>query len=120
MNKLRKPIKHNGLKEELGFEETSFENLLNDAALKDRWKAMCQFVNKAAEYGVDDDILTCKKHQNLQTKFFFNKDNELTEVSYRNKIERDWGKKIDKYEDEKVIDLTQKQANQETITEMTK
>ena len=175
MNKLKELISNvkKGLKKDTGVN-------LDDAAIEARWDAMCKFVDKAEENGVNDfnvrhglmaikrirrqehgavlsaeyhvkkragnneekvkltfddectlfefdvqsdaqyDILTCKKHHNLQTKFFFDDADKLTKVSYRDKFERDWGKMIDKYEGEKVIDLTQKQMNQESETEMTK
>ena len=174
MNKLKELISNvkKGLKKDTGAN-------LDDAAIEARWNAMCKFVDKAEENGVNDfnvrhglmaikqirrqergpvlsaeykvkrtenneekvkltfadestlfefddqsdaqyDILTCKKHHNLQTKFFFDGADKLTKVSYRDKFERDWGKMIDKYEGEKVIDLTQKQINQEDATEMAK
>ena len=151
------------------------ETNLTVAAIKARWDAMCQFVDNAAEYGIDDDSIECglmvinrirkqhlcalpteyfinkrmqdndervkltfnnectlfeldtqtdfityKSHKNLQTKFLFDDADKLTKVFYREKHERDRGNVIDKYDSEKVIDLRQKQINQEDATEMTK
>ena len=69
------------------------------------------------------DFLTWKTHENLQAKFFFNVENELTKVSYRNKCVyyNQNNRMINKTDTgAKVIDLMQKQTNREAATEMTK
>lgn len=60
-------------------------------------------------------------NKNLQVKFFFDKA-QLTKVSYRDKCEMYYGDNtsLKIYDDAKVIDLTQKQANQEAASEMSK
>lgn len=69
------------------------------------------------------NFFTWRTHENLQAKFFYDDANELTKVSYRNKCvyynqnncvinKTDTGVKL--------IDLTQKQIDQETATAMTK
>ena len=68
------------------------------------------------------DFNVHQTHQNLQAKFFFDNAQSLTKVSYQN-ITKGYGSISGKKWTErvkKVMDLQQKQINQESATEMTK
>lgn len=68
------------------------------------------------------DFNVHQTHQNLEAKFFFDNAQSLTKVSYQNIAESYGSISGKKWTDrvKKVINLQQKQINQESATEMTK